>query len=438
MVDAPDGLVEVEPQESEVSTSGNGKTGAESDTANGASKRASKRRGRKRRSRRPSRRAPSGGEESDGSPSKLAPFPRTTFEDALALGLAIQSHAAGQPIRRSTLFEKLNKSPDSGPTRTLITNSGKYGITKGSYKADVLSLTPSGDQATNPEVSQAASLTARFELAIRGIPAFNFLYASLKEKRVPSPEVMRDSLAGAKVDEGHRKECVELFLENAKFLGLLRTSAGAERLASIEQVLDTMSTGTEHAPTTPTIALARQTGVVGTSVPDTVKSNSLEKVCFFIAPISDEGSEERKYSDMVLESLITRALEGEDFAIIRADKIGDPGMISEQVINYLLRARLVIADLSFHNPNVFYELAIRHMTGLPTVHLIRNQDSIPFDLKDFRTIVIDTADKYNLVAKLDTYRAEIANHVRIALKTGAEASNPVRVFARSLVVKIGD
>jgi hypothetical protein len=130
-------------------------------------------------------------------------------------------------------------------------------------------------------------------------------------------------------------------------------------------------------------------------------------------------------------------LEKTDLDVVRADKIGDPGMISEQVIQYLLHSALVIADLSFHNPNVFYELAIRHMIGKPTVHIIRKEDPIPFDLKDFRTIEIDTTDKYDLVAKLDTYRAEIANHVRIAT-SGTEGSNPVRVFAKDLFVRIGD
>ena len=76
------------------------------------------------------------------------------------------------------------------------------------------------------------------------------------------------------------------------------------------------------------------------------------------------------------------------------------------------------------------------MIGLPTVHIIRSADLIPFDLKDFRTIHIDTEDKYELVAKLDTYRAEIANHVRIALSSGSEGTNPIKVFAKNLVVTI--
>ena len=122
---------------------------------------------------------------------------------------------------------------------------------------------------------------------------------------------------------------------------------------------------------------------------------------------------------------------------VRADQITQPGVITTQVFTHLWNDDLVIADLTGGNPNVFYELAIRHVMGKPTVHLIRKGDAIPFDLKDFRTINIDTEDKYELVAKLDTYRAEIANHVREAVSEGSEPSNPVRTFAKDLVVTLG-
>ena len=361
--------------------------------------------------------------------SSIAPFPRTTLEEALTLGQAIQAHAGGQRVRRTTLFEKLDKSPDSGPSRALITNSGKYGITTGGYQAEFLELTPNGTKATDPEASETDRLRSRFELAIRGVPAFDHLYETVKGKRIPSPEVMRDSLAEAKIEEAHRKEAVDLFLENAKFLGLLRTTAGAERLASIEQVLEETPTSLNGSRNEIYTGTTTGSGDQPTGVP-------YDRVCFVIAPINEEGSEERKHSDMVLEALINRALEADNLTVIRADRISDPGMISGQVINYLLRSKLVIADLSFHNPNVFYELAIRHMVGLPTVHLIRSEDKIPFDVKDFRTLVINTADKYDLIAKLDTYRSEIANHARMVTAIGAESSNPIRTYAKNLVVKV--
>ena len=76
-------------------------------------------------------------------------------------------------------------------------------------------------------------------------------------------------------------------------------------------------------------------------------------------------------------------------------------------MEHIARARLVVADLSFHNPNVFYELAFRHATRRPVIHLIRTLDSIPFDLDQFRTIRIDTSGLYSFVPQIETYRAEI-------------------------------
>lgn len=356
------------------------------------------------------------------------PFPTIPFQAALILPEAIQEHAAGQKVRRLTLFEKLGRSPDSSSSRMMITNSNRYGLTRGGYTAEFLELTELGTTATSPEVSETEKLRARFPLSIEGIEPFQYLYERNKGARLPSPEIMRDSLGELSIDEKLLKVCVDTFLENAKFLGLLRTIAGAERLIPIEQVIEERGSGVGTAQKVEAVSpqIKSQAEVTG--------RRKWEQTCFFIAPIGNEGEEKRKHSDMVLESLITRGLEGEGFEVIRADRIADPGMISSQIIDYLLHSALVIADLSFHNPNVFYELAIRHMVGKPTVHLIRDGDQIPFDVKDFRTIVIDTNDKYDLVAKLDTYRAEIANHVRLAIAGAETGTNPIRAFARNLVV----
>ena len=79
---------------------------------------------------------------------KRTTFPFTTFEDALNLADAIQEHGAGQPIRRLTLFEALDRSPNSSTSRDLITNSRRYGITLGHYRAEILELTEDGKKAT--------------------------------------------------------------------------------------------------------------------------------------------------------------------------------------------------------------------------------------------------------------------------------------------------
>jgi hypothetical protein len=99
-----------------------------------------------------------------------------SFDEALFLGRAIQEHGAGQPIGRLTLFEALGRSPDSGPTRKLITASGQYGITSGSYSAETLALTALGATASDPTAAPGTQLAAKAELAIINIAPFNAIY----------------------------------------------------------------------------------------------------------------------------------------------------------------------------------------------------------------------------------------------------------------------
>ena len=59
-------------------------------------------------------------------------------------------------------------------------------------------------------------------------------------------------------------------------------------------------------------------------------------------------------------------------------------MITTQVLEYLKKSKLAIADLSYLNPNVFYEVALRHALRLPVVQLIRKADRLPFDVNQSR------------------------------------------------------
>lgn len=109
----------------------------------------------------------------------------------------------------------------------------------------------------------------------------------------------------------------------------------------------------------------------------TIEHAHFESTCFYIIPIGSTDSEQRKHSDLFLGSFIEPALQSSGLTVIRADSIDKPGIITRQIIEYIVKSRLVIVDLSCHNPNVFYELAIRHMMRLPIVQLIRKIDSIP-------------------------------------------------------------
>ena len=132
------------------------------------------------------------------------------------------------------------------------------------------------------------------------------------------------------------------------------------------------------------------------------------KTCFVIAPIGEPNSDTRKRSDQVLTYVIKPAVSQVGYEPIRADHIDKPGLITNQVIQHIVSDPLVVADLTEHNPNVFYELAVRHTLRLPLVQIIGVKDSIPFDVASARTIKVD----HNDLDSVDTAIGEIVRQIR--------------------------
>lgn len=117
------------------------------------------------------------------------------------------------------------------------------------------------------------------------------------------------------------------------------------------------------------------------------KASAPSKTCFVVGPIGDSETEIRIHADWFLEDIVEPTLaDFPGFKVLRSDKIASPGMIDAQVIKNLFDAELVVADLSYLNPNAFYELGIRHMVQKPIVHMQLADDVIPFDVSLYRAI----------------------------------------------------
>jgi len=117
-----------------------------------------------------------------------------------------------------------------------------------------------------------------------------------------------------------------------------------------------------------------------------------KRTCFVIGPIGAPGSEERYRSDQMLTHIIGPAAKNCGYKILRADKISQPGIITSQIVECLLDSPMVVADLTGKNPNVFYELAVRHAVRKPVVQVIEAAERIPFDVASIRTIRVDHRD----------------------------------------------
>ena len=115
--------------------------------------------------------------------------------------------------------------------------------------------------------------------------------------------------------------------------------------------------------------------------------------CFVIGPIGDKfapvGSDAKETYEQALdvyEKVIVPACELNDVHAVRADQIAVAGEITEQILRHLLDDPIVVADVSGGNPNVMYELGLRHSTGKPTIHLSEH-GQLPFDIAGYRTIM---------------------------------------------------
>ncbi len=116
------------------------------------------------------------------------------------------------------------------------------------------------------------------------------------------------------------------------------------------------------------------------------------KECFVVSPIGADGSPTRRRSDQVLKYVVEDVVARLGYSVVRADRIADAGRIDSQLLEHVVSADLVVADLSGANPNVFYELAVRHALAKPFVQLCHLDDQLPFDIQGLRTIFFDHTD----------------------------------------------
>ena len=146
-----------------------------------------------------------------------------------------------------------------------------------------------------------------------------------------------------------------------------------------------------------------------------------KKECFVIAPIGEPGSPTRERSDKVLKYVVEKAADACGYKALRADEIAEPGIITNQVIQHIIDAPLVLADLTECNPNVFYELAIRHVQKKPLIQIIEKGQRIPFDVAVTRTIYVDHRD----LDSVEEAKAKIIEQIKAVEADPDAVDNPI-------------
>lgn len=115
----------------------------------------------------------------------------------------------------------------------------------------------------------------------------------------------------------------------------------------------------------------------------------MKKNSFVIMPFGK--SETEKSVSKAIFAKIASVAAKKGLLCRRADDVLKPGNVIKEVVRDCHSADIVIADLTDQNPNVFYELGVRHSLRAGTILITQKVESVPFDLRGSRLIQYGTS-----------------------------------------------
>lgn len=147
----------------------------------------------------------------------------------------------------------------------------------------------------------------------------------------------------------------------------------------------------------------------------------MTRACFVIAPLGEPDSPTRKRTNSLMQHIIRPAAKACNYAPTLATDDEHPGLIHSRILGRVMNDPLVIADLTDRNPNVYYELAIRHYSERPFIQMIAEGQELPFDIAPMQTIRYNLGDPDSVVLA----KRSLASQMRNIDTAGAPLETPV-------------
>src|SRR4051812_28416422 len=107
--------------------------------------------------------------------------------------------------------------------------------------------------------------------------------------------------------------------------------------------------------------------MLGDIVPKLTDVEDVKPICFVLMPIADTPGYEPGHFGRVYEHLLKPAITAAGYRPIRADDAVKTDYIVVGIIQKIVESAMVLCDYSSRNPNVMYELGIRHAFNKPVV-----------------------------------------------------------------------
>lgn len=149
---------------------------------------------------------------------------------------------------------------------------------------------------------------------------------------------------------------------------------------------------------------------------------------FVISPIDDENTPVRHRADVIADYIVAPVAKEFNLQVERSDRDPTPGPITSRLLRSLLASRVVVADLTGKNPNVFYELCFAHSFGIPVVMLVDSADNLPFDVKNERVIPLGDEGSIGM-QQGEVAKRRLREAFKVVLREGYKPSSLVTEVA---------
>lgn len=342
-------------------------------------------------------------------------FPKHTLEDAIRVAKAIEDKNAGNPMPAASVAIAVGfRQSQDWRFLELLRSANQYGLVSGTGSAAKISLDKSGQDIVAPSSPQQR--TDGLFAAFRHVKDFDDVEKFYGGKAIPEDEFFLNTLTREfKIPRDRAEIFAAVFTANLSYLrafsiGSLATSLVADR----------------QSETVPTIGAIPLDKVASPAVIKETRGREFLETCFVMMPFGE-------WFDRYYQEIYVPAIRDAGFEPVRADELFTTGSVVEQIWEEIVKAKLLLADLSGKNPNVFYELGLAHAGVKPVIFTASRVEDVPFDLRHLRVIIYEVQEP-DWGAQL---RKSITDYLRNAAREPEKSiPHPFRAIAESREVAL--
>jgi hypothetical protein len=300
----------------------------------------------------------------------LSTYPRHSLDKSLRIPKAIVEQNAGKETSETEAAKYLGISNLKGPFMVEISSALKYGLLErpnpGQLKPTELAKKIIRPQATDDEINGLRE-------AVLKAPVISDVYKHYRGENLPDRTFFENALTDTfKIPTEKLSEFIEIFTDSLTKAKLIEAVGEKQRIIDISSE--------RNSPLVDTTSDFKKLSKAA--------SISSDDTCFVMMPFAPPLGD---YYSKIFEPAIEKA----GLKAMRADDdIFGTGKIIDQIWSGINSAKVLIAELTSRNPNVYYELGLAHALRKPVVLVCANEQDVPFDLKHIRVIYYDMHDPF--------------------------------------------